>query len=234
VSESGSILDVFAQDQYRLGDCQVLPYDRKRVDVFGTNYLHWLYGECLRSRPTSPWGILPETFCGMADISSDGICSYLASKPIALLCVHTSPTVFTPAGFCWPTEQIRSPAINSAFCAFAIFRPWWGTPESTVLGMLGISYLYVTHALTAIHGQRYASNALAARWMTRYGARDIGTIPHLLRTHKGTLESCTISTLLRSDFEQYVKRELLILAGGGVRSEKEPLVRSIPPSKLVS
>jgi hypothetical protein len=216
-SESTSILNVFADDAYRLGDVQIIPYDRKRVDVFGTNYLHYLYSQCLLSRPTSPWGILPDLMCGMADLSSDMICSYLANKPIALLCVHTSPTEFTPAGFCWPTEIIRSPSASSAFCAFAIFRPYWGTPESTVLGMLGISYLYVTHVLTAIHGQRYASNALAAKWMRRFGAWDIGTIPHLLRTHKGTLESCTISTLLRVDFEQYVKRELLTLAGGGIQ-----------------
>jgi hypothetical protein len=210
---SDSILNVFSEDAYRLGDCQIIPYDRKRVDIFGTNYLHYLYAQCLLSRPTSPWGILPETFCGMSDLTSDGICSYLANKPVALLCVHTSPTEFTPAGFCWPTEIIRSPAANSAFCAFAIFRPYWGTPESTVLGMLGIAYLYVTHVLTAIHGQRYSSNVLAGRWMSNYGARDIGTIPLLLRTHKGTLESCVISTLLRGDFEQYVKRQLLTLAG---------------------
>ena len=223
---SESILEVFKADGWRLGDCAIIPYDRKRVDIWGTNYLHYLYGKCLESRPSSPWGVLPDLMCGFADLSSDAVCSYLAGKPIAILCVHTSPTEFTPAGFCWPTEQIRSPAANSAFCAFVVFRPFWGTPESTVLGMLGISYLFTTYGLRTIMGQRVSSNVLAGKWMEKYGATDVGVVPDLLRTHKGGLESCTLSVLHRADFENYCRHEILKLARGGIQDGQKEDNRS--------
>lgn len=213
---STSIISAFAEDHYRLGDCQIIPYDRKRIDVFGTNYLHHLYAQCLLSRPSSPYGILPDIFCGMTDLSADALCSYLANKPVILLCVHTSPTEFTPAGFAWPVELIRASSANSAFCAFTFFRPWWGTPEMTVLGMLGLAYLFAHYSLRTIMGQRYDTNVLAARFMAQYGAVDVGTIPDLLRSHHGTLEPCTVSALTRTDFELYCRKSLLTLAGVGV------------------
>ena len=233
---SDSILDVFREDSWRLGDCQVIPYDRRRVDIFGTGYLLHLYNECLLSRPTDPYGVLSDVFCGMTDLSADAICSYLANKPISLLCVHTSATEFTPAGFCWPTEVIRAQSTNSAFCAFAFFRDWWGTPECTVLGMLGIAYLFESLVLTAIHGQRYATNEPAARWMRQFGAKDIGVVPYLLRSHDGGLEACTVSTLLRADFEAYTRKQLITLAGAAVTNgqvgeqpqRREPASPAIP------
>jgi hypothetical protein len=208
-----SILDAFKQDSWRLGDCQVIPYDRKRIDVFGTNYLHYLYAQCLESRPSSPYGILDSLFCGFADLSADAVCSYLANKQVILLCIHDSPTQFTPAGFAWPVEHIKSPAANSAFCAFAYFRPYWGTPESVVLGMLGLSYLFSHYSLRTVLGQRYISNVLAGRFLAQFGAKDCGTVPDLLRTHTGTLEPCTVSALTREDFEAYTRKALLRLAG---------------------
>lgn len=210
---STSILDVFREDQFRLGDCQVIPYDRRKIDVFGTGYLSHLYAEMLKSNPRSPYGILPNVFCGVVDLSMDAICAYLHTKPIALLCIWDSSSQFTPVGFCWPTQIVSTPVANSAFCGFTMFKQIWGTPECTVLGMLGIAYLFVTHKLRTINGQRYSSNRLAARWMKMYGERVCGTIPDLLRTHKGTLESCEISSLSRADFEQFVRRQLLTLAG---------------------
>jgi hypothetical protein len=217
---SESILEVFKLDSFRMGDCQVIPYDRRKINIFGTNYLHHLYSQCLLSRPSSPWGILPSVFCGMPDLSSDAICSYLANKSVVLLCVHTSPTEFTPAGFCWVVESIKSPLANSAFAAFAFFRPWWGTPESVVLGMLGLAYLFTVNSLTAVLGQRYDTNEPARRYMKQFGATNCGTVPYLLRNHEGGLESCTVSALLRTDFELYCKRELLTLASGGVSRER--------------
>jgi len=215
VSDS-PIIDALKLDNYRLGDLQVIPYDRTRVPVFGTNYIHYLYSQCLLSRPSSPYGVLPETFCGMADLSADAICSYLANRQVILLCKHTSLTEFTPAGFAWPTEIILSPSANSAFAAFCYFKPWWGTSESVILGMLGLAYLFSQHSLRTILGQRYTSNILAGKWMQQYGARDVGNIPDLLRTHDGGLVECTVSALTRADFELCCRRKLLALAGDSI------------------
>jgi hypothetical protein len=219
---SDSILEAFRLDNYRLGDVSVIPYDRKRHDVFGDHYLFHLYQECLNSRPNVKGGILADVFCGFADLSADAVCSYLANKPLILLCVHTSPTEFTPAGFAWPVELIKSPTANSAFCAFAFFRQYWGTPESIVLGMLGLSYFFTTLNLRTILGQRRESNILAGRYMRQFGAVDLGTIPDLLRTHDGGLENCIVSALARVDFEQYCTRQLLTLAGEGVQHGERP------------
>lgn len=230
---SESILDVFREDGFRLGDVAVIEYDRKRVDIYGTNYTHYLYKRSLESRPTDPYGTLPMTYCGFTDLSYDAICAYHANKsltcPIILLCVYESPTVFTPLGYCFITEHIKTPNCNSAFAAFSFFREAWGTPEQTVLGMLGLAYLFTHYDLTAIHGQRYADNRLAARFMSQYGAKDCGTVPHLLRTRKGGLEPCTVSSLLRTDFELYCAREILTLASEGIRHGQENQERPTVP-----
>lgn len=226
---SDSILEVFKTDNWRMGDVSVVEYDRKRGDVFGDHYLFYLYQQCLKSRPNVKGGILPDLFCGFADISADAVCAYLANKPVILLCVHTSPTEFTPAGFAWPTELIKSPLANSAFCAFTLFKPYWGTPESTVLGMLGIAYLFTKYSLRTIMGQRLESNVLAGRWMRTFGASDVGTIPDLLRTPDGGLAGCTVSALARTDFEVYCAKQILTLAGEGIKRGQEDRDRPTVP-----
>lgn len=218
---SESMLDVFREDGFRLGDVAVIEYDRRRVDIYGTNYIHYLYKRSLESRPTDPYGTLPFTYCGLTDLSFDAICAYHANKsltcPIILLCVYESPSMFTPLGYCFVTEHIKTPNCNSAFAAFSFFREAWGTPEQTVLGMLGLAYLFTHYSLTCVLGQRYSTNGLAARYMRQYGAVDCGTIPHLLRTHTGGLESCTVSALTRVDFEKYVTEQIRTLFVEGIQ-----------------
>jgi RimJ/RimL family protein N-acetyltransferase len=106
------------------------------------------------------------------------------------------------------------------FAGYVFFRSAWGTPEIEVLGMLGLAYLFSQFRLLAIHGQRYPQNGLTARFMRKYGSKDVGTIPHYM-LRDGKLESCTVSTLLQSDFESYVKRQLLSLAGEGILNERQ-------------
>ena len=225
-NSSPSILDALREDNFTLGNCSVQIYDRKRVDIWGTNYLHHIYGECLRSRPTHPYGILPESFCGMTDLSADAICSYLHSRPVLLLlCVHTSAAEFTPVGFAYPTTFCGAPlnlsapippattvAERSMFAGYAFFRPWWGKPEIEVLGMLGLAYFFTRFSLIAVHGMRYPENGLTAHFMQRYGSREVGRIPYYM-LNDGKLDSCVVSTLLRTDFEQYCRRAILSLAG---------------------
>jgi len=221
-----SILEVFRADEWRLGNCQVIPYDRRKVDVFGRGYLQYLYKQCLDSRPSDPFGVLRESFCGMTDLSADTICAYLHSRPVLLLlCIHTSPTEFTPVGFAYPTMLCGAPmnvadGERSMFAGFVYFRSAWGTPELEVLGMLGLAYLFSQFRLLAVHGQRYAGHRLAARYMAKFGARDVGTIPHYMM-QDGKLVSCTVSTLLRTDFEQYCRKSLLSLAGEGILNERQ-------------
>jgi hypothetical protein len=219
---SDSILDTFKLDDWRLGNCQVIVYDQRKTEIFGRTYLQYLYKQCLDSRPSAPFGILPESFCGMSSLHSDSICAYLHSRPVLLLlCIHTSPTEFTPVGFAYPTMMCGAPMSvpdgeRSAFCGFVFFRSAWGTPELEVLGMLGLAYLFSQFRLLAVHGQRFVENTLAARYMARYGAKDMGVIPHYM-LRSGKLVSCAVSTLLRSDFEVYCSKQLLTLASEGVR-----------------
>lgn len=224
-----SILSVFRDDNYIFGNCQVRVYDRRRVDIFGTQYLHYLYSECINSYPNSPLGTLPDTFCGMTDLSADAICAYLHTRnPLLLLCVNNGELTFDVAGFAFPTLVFGPPANEPGercmLGGYTFFRRWWGTPESVVLGMLGLSYFFNSHPLlTAIHSQRYATNGLTARYMRQFGSEDKGTIPRFLLnsngsngtgTGAGKLADCVISTLLREDFERYVETVLTTMGVG--------------------
>jgi hypothetical protein len=223
---SDSILEVFRADSWTLGNCSVQVYDRRKKDVYGDHYLRHLYDECLRSRPSSPFGILPESLCGFSDLTADSVCSYLAGRPaLLLLCIHTSTAEFTPVGFAYPTMICGAPLSvkdgeRSMFAGFIFFKSAWGTPELEVLGMLGLAYLFSQFRLLAVHGQRTISNRLAARYMARFGARDMGTIPYYM-LQDGKLVSCTVSTLLRTDFESYTRKQLLSLAGEGILNERQ-------------
>jgi hypothetical protein len=221
VGDTPSILEVFRQDNWRLGDVSVIPYDRTKTSVFGDHYLYHLYQQCLLSKPKTPGGVLSQLFCGVVDLSCDAICAYLSTKKIILLCVHTSPTEFTPAGFAWITQHITSPKANAAFGAMVIFRPYYGTPESTVLGMLGLAYFFTEFKLRTILGQRLVTNVLAKKWLERYGARDIGVIPDLLLTPDGGLADCAVSALRRVDFEKYVTEQIRTLVGNTTECTKE-------------
>ena len=232
---------------YTLGNCRVLVYNRFQPDTFGDDLLSRLYDLCLLSRPTHPFGTLPETQCGMSDLTRDAMISYWASKSILLLTVipatalpATAPSKrmidMLPdnsriAGFAYLPAILGAPANppgqpqpigpRSATGAYAFFRDWWGTPEIEVLAMLGLAHFFHSYHLAAIHGQRYTRNALTARFMSRFGFTDTGTLPFFLVDFPPGAEripanmqlvSCTLSTLLHEDFIAYVERELESIA----------------------
>ena len=216
---SDSILSVFKSDDYTLGACSVRVYDRSRRDIYGDNFLYKLWCDTLNSsHPPGTSDVLKRVFCGMDDVSSDAICAYLHSRiPLLLLCVnYPSPKPFDVIGYVFPSVYLGTPKTERALLAgYCFFKPWWGTPESTVLGMLSIGYLFHELNLQALHGQRYATNVLTARYMNQFGSRDVGRIPKFI-VSEGKLQDCIVSTLLREDFEAYCERQLLSLAGEAI------------------
>jgi hypothetical protein len=71
--------------QFTLGNCRVIPYNRANQELFGDRLLNQLYDLCLQSRPSHPYGILPDAQCGMLDLSRDAITSYWYSRRITLV-----------------------------------------------------------------------------------------------------------------------------------------------------
>lgn len=263
-------IHTLADLRFTLGGCSVVPYSRFNPSLFGDDLLSRLYSCCLQSRPTARYGILPESQCGMLDLSRDAITAYWHTRQVALLTVSRDgaeamrarrghPPLSAQlggstledgseiAGFTYPTlligppvpapspvpasvpyssprqssgaAALRAAVPRAAVCAYVFFRPWWGTDEAEVLGMLGLAYLFHTYSLTSIHGQRYPGNSLTAKFVSRYGFRDTGTIPEFLQirnyhapgdsdaTPAVTLTSCVLNTLSRADFEAYIRHQ---------------------------
>lgn len=212
-----SILNVLQQDEYRIGNCQVLLYDRRRT-TFPEGYLSQLYQLCKLSGHRNKMGILPTLFCGMADLSHDAITCYLANRPVLVPVLWSSPTQFLAAGIAFPTTVpvmgLPTSQDKAIFAGYGMFKGVWGTPEAEILGMLGLAYFFLSYDVTAIHGLRYADNALTARFTHQFGFKDNGSIPrYMLRN--GELVTGISSTLLIEDFEQYVERKLVELFNRG-------------------
>lgn len=212
-----SILNVLKEDCYRINDCQILLYDRTRVDVFPEGYLSKLYKLAQLSGRRSQFGILPNLFCGMPDLSHDAITTYLASRPIIVPVIWSGET-FLEAGFGFPTTVPmlgnRTGPDRAAFMGYGLFKGVWGLPEATILGMLGLTYFFLEFDLGAIHGLRYAENALTARFTHQFGFKDNGFIPrYMLRD--GRLVGAVSSTLLVEHFESYVEHKLVELWKSG-------------------
>jgi RimJ/RimL family protein N-acetyltransferase len=215
------VLAALKADNYRMGSCRIIEYDPQRVDVFGPHFLYDnLYRQCLESRPGSKWGILPDACCGMRNLLADAICAYWSTRKIVVCAVDdpTEPCGFKTAGMGYATIFVGSqpgtpdPCERAMVGAYVFFKPFWGTPEIRVLSMLGLAYFFTTYNLTAIHGQRYSTNALTARFMSQFGFRDTGLLPRFLGHVDGTIRDCALSTLLREDFVKYVMEQLLTLA----------------------
>jgi hypothetical protein len=217
-----SLAHIAALD-YRWGDCQAIRYDRANESVFRTHsgsYLLDLWEACRCSgHRGSRSGILSPLFCGMADLSSEAIIAYLHSIPLIILGewrpvmipVDTPPPVpeFAPLGFCFMTNLNRGKTWNSGLGAYAFFQEAWRTPQQLVLTLLGISRLFYEFRLCSLHGIRYADNKLTARWMAKFGFRDLGTIPNwMVRQSTGELTDATISTLAREEFESRLSESL--------------------------
>lgn len=205
-----SILNVFKEDGYRIGACQVLFYDRKRTDVFPQPYLTKLYNKCRASSRRSSLGTLPNLFCGMEDLSHDALTSYLAGLPIILLVVWTSENTFKEAGFAFPVNLRGKSPERMAFMAYGYFREFWGTPEAELLMLLGLAFTFQEFQLNAIHGIRYESNLLTAKFMSQFGFCEVGRIPRYMMKD-GKLVAAVISSLLREEFEAVATQKLVEL-----------------------
>jgi hypothetical protein len=215
-----SILEVFKEDQYRIGSLQVIPYDRKRDGLFHEGYIGDLYfrmkGDRFHQTKADKrigTGVLENLFCGMSDVSYDAIVPYLAARPLLIFGEwvehEDSPEDFEPAGLMFPVTTIGSANTErSVFVGYTMFRPYWGKPEAEVLGMLGLAYFFVELNVQAVLGVRYDSNSLTARFAGKYGVTDVGWIPKYMVRH-GKLVGAVVSALLKEDFEKYVERQLL-------------------------
>jgi hypothetical protein len=211
------VLLALADDSYRLGQLQALPYVRNRTDIFPHDLLPQLYS---RSRSAH---ILSRVFCGMRDLSADAIIPYLASKPVTLLVRwDDSNARYDVLGYSfivtWIGVPPPEPGPRSAFAAYGYFPESWGSPDITTLSMLGLAYMFHFYKLQSIGGQRHNANVLTARFMRQFGFRDLFTMPEYLldRRADGALEmaDCTISRLTRAEFVEYVERRLVEMVSG--------------------
>jgi hypothetical protein len=123
---------------------------------------------------------------------------------------------FVSLGYCFPsTPPSTSPLSltgipsNSVFAGYTIFSEAWRTPQQTVLMYLGLAWLFHTFQLCALHGSRYSTNYLTARWTHQFGFKDVGELPFCMADEPGgALVSGIFSTLLRTDFEERLKEVL--------------------------
>lgn len=215
----GVAINAFKDDNFRLGDLQVITYDRKRTDIFTPDYLGTLYSECARS------GTLQNTFCGMSDLSYATIFSYLASRPVTLMVKWISDTQFVEAGFLFPTVVNGVSPEKAVFCGYTGFRTFWGTRELDILGMLALASFFVSNNAVVLHGLRYDINDRSSRYLEQYGFVDTGFVPrYMLRD--GKLVSTIVSSLLIEEFEEKVAERLIAL------TDDDPLVKPTPESRM--
>ncbi len=204
-------LGLLASASYRWGDCQAIRYDSRRADLFDPDYLGRLYDQTqdkyLNHIRIDKGGSLPALFCGMPDLSKPAIIGYLYSRPLIIL-GEWAGEQFIPLGYCFTVAETpsRNGQRNSAFGGYCFFSSAWRTPQQYVLTVLGLAYLFHEFRLVSLHGIRYDDNKLTARWMGKFGFRDIGTIPNYMQQQStGELVPAVVSTLDRAEFEQRVR-----------------------------
>lgn len=203
-------LTPFQEMQWRIANCFVRVYDRKQVDVYGDNFLHYLYQQTVDSGPN----VLSTTFCGVRDLTADAICAYLHTRqPLLLLCMDSDndPARFDAVGYLFPTVWfgIKGETERSGLIGYCFFHSVWGTPQASVLGMLALAYMFLNYDLVAIHGQSAVWNQLSHKFVEQFGVRETGILPRTLPRSDGQLEDCRWSTVLREDFEKYAREQLL-------------------------
>ena len=233
MSDEVDVLAALREDGYQLGNCAAILYDRTRTELFPDGYLGDLYRLCVDSRRRSGDGIVSTIFGGNPMSHFDAIVPFLAVRPLIILGIWEDQ-VFVPAGLCFIQLYCGTePGQRSVFAGYGFFRHIWGTPEIKVLAMLGLALLFEQFKLVAVHGTRYESNTLTARFMAQFGFEQTGNLPRY-QLKDGVLVSGIVTSLLREDFEEYVKRFLLEqLHGPEAESEPEPEIepaRELPNS----
>lgn len=206
-----SLIEAFKDDNYRVGNAQAIQYNRERTTIFPEGFLASLYlqlkGDRFSTHRENGTGILQTLFCGMSDVSFESIVSYLFTKPIMVTGVWNGDE-FEPAGFGFPVTVTAAGDERMAFCGYTLFRKWWGTEDAEGLAMLGLCAMFGEWKLKAIHGIRYTTNDLTAKFMSRFGFQDIGRIErYMLRN--GKLVPAIVSSLMVEEFEQYLQKVLL-------------------------
>jgi hypothetical protein len=201
-----SILDDLKSENYRIGDFQAIRYTCGQPP-FQEGFLSALYFALGAGRRTEfRRENLQMLFCGMTNLSHDAIVAYLSQQKLIVLGKWEGET-FRTAGVCWP-NIIVGVKEKSAFGAYGFLRWTWGTEDQDILSWIGIAALFCEFDLIQMFGQRYANNHLTARFMSKFGFRDLATIPRLmLRGDK--LESAVVSTLSREDFEDLLSRQIV-------------------------
>lgn len=224
MSRDLGLIKAFKDDHYRIGNLQAIEYHRTNTSVFKPGFLGDLYFMLKGNRYSkrSGDGILEVLFCGMKDLSYDAIVSYLASRPLICLGVWGEDNSFELAGFCFPTTIIGEGDQKAAFAGYGFLPKFWGTEEQEVLAALGIAVLFSELALLSLHGIRYSGNDLTAKFMERFGFRDVGTIPHYMM-RRGKLVEGVVSTLSRDRFEEALAE---MLSGGGSGEGRKRSARS--------
>lgn len=202
-------LDTIKENNYRIGDCQAIRYDRNNTALFSPGYLGHLYGLCSMSGRRNDKSFLDAVFGNNPMSHFDAIVPFLASRPLIILGIWEGDK-FHEAGFAFPaifcgTAQTEA----SAFCGYGMLKHVWGTPEEDTLAILGLAMLFCELNLVAIHGTRFVENTLTARFMSRFGFRDIGTLPHY-QLKDGKLVPTVLSTLSREEFEKFVETHVVM------------------------
>lgn len=211
----GAILDLFKDENYTFSDCQIVRYDRTRTEMFPEGYLTLLYQKTRAGRHPDRKGVgsLQEAFCGMIDLSHDNVTAYLSTRnPLLILGVWVK-SEFRPAGYAFFPALKGERSTRFAFGAYTFFKEWWGTPQITILSMLGLAYFFREFGLHALIGERYATNDRTARFMRQFGFHDCGILQrYLIRDNR--LVAGVLSECLSEDFERAA--ELILAKATGV------------------
>ena len=202
-----SILESLKKDGYRMGNLQAIPYSRHDHTIFKPGFLGELYwmmrASGKYSKNANGMGILVDLFCGMQDLSFPAIVAYLSTVQLIVLGVWEGE-VFNVAGVCFPTTRIGSGDQKAMIAGYGFLSPYWGSDEQELLAVLGIAMLFVEGDVLAIHGVRYQSNVLTAKFMSKFGFKDYGVIPRFLM-RRGKLVDAVVSSLSREDFEDNLR-----------------------------
>lgn len=119
-----------ASEDFTIGPCGVVPYVRTNLALFGNDILSRLYDLCVLSRPSHPYGILPDAMCGCVDLSRDAILAYWYTRRISLVVLTRSlyPEMFPESSPCWDNRALL--ADGSEIIGFTYLTNIIGTPAN--------------------------------------------------------------------------------------------------------